>query len=440
MSRILKRPMFRRGGSTNTGIMSGLVDRRNYSTGMFGSMTEDQIRSNIDLLRGLQDQFAPLPKTRLPLGEVGLALASGAPLVDALGAGYKKFVSEDDKRRALAAKREQAAVSTVLGQALKEKKTPDSKFVRNTSDKIMFGIKPGETGFVTNAEILAARGVFTEVRDPKDTRTAVLKNADALEKLGVFKNPEDKAKYIQAASIKGGFKISFDDKGQPIITQGDVPDDKEATKLARQLKIDTFKMNNAANNLFKNLEGAKTGPVGSFVTALDSTSAQLKQAADAFGFSTTGKNKTFDDTGSGAIDNYIEKNFGSFVGNDAVQLGKIKSASINLAYLMARIDEPGGRFTDRDIALKMEELGIGANPERTIAIMKNAINLRNENAAFEYGELTGGKKLDFSNMNVFGTTKETESEPGSAVPEFKILSTGEVLIKKDGKFVPYEVQ
>ena len=107
---------------------------------------------------------------------------------------------------------------------------------------------------------------------------------------------------------------------------------------------------------------------------------------------------------------------------------------------MARIDEPGGRFTDRDIALKMEELGIGANPERTIAIMKNAINLRNENAAFEYGELTGGKKLDFSNMNVFGTTKETESEPGSAVPEFKILSTGEVLIKKDGKFVPYEVK
>ena len=115
MSRILKRPMFRRGGSTNTGIMSGLVDRRNYSTGMFGSMTEDQIRSNIDLLRGLQDQFAPLPKTRLPIGDVGLALVSGADPIEALGIGYKKFVSEDDKRRALAAKRDQAAVSTVLG-------------------------------------------------------------------------------------------------------------------------------------------------------------------------------------------------------------------------------------------------------------------------------------------------------------------------------------
>ena len=117
--------MFRRGGSTNTGIMSGLVDRRNYSTGMFGSMTEDEIRSNIDLLRGLQDQFAPLPKTRLPIGEVGLALASGAPVTEALLSGYRKFVSEDDKRRALAAKREQAAVSTVLGQALKKDKEKD---------------------------------------------------------------------------------------------------------------------------------------------------------------------------------------------------------------------------------------------------------------------------------------------------------------------------
>jgi hypothetical protein len=169
-------------------------------------------------------------------------------------------------------------------------------------------------------------------------------------------------------------------------------------------------MNNAANNLFKNLEGAKTGPVGAFVQALDSTGSQLKQVADSFGFKSTGPKelRTFDDTGSGAIDNYIEKNFGSFIGNDAVQLGKIKSASINLAYLMARIDEPGGRFTDRDIALKMEELGLGANPERTIAVMKNAIKLRNDNAAFEYRELTKGEELDFSKMNVFGKEEKKQ--------------------------------
>jgi len=123
MSITLKRPMFRRGGPANEGIMSGLTDRRNYSNGMFGNMSEDQIRSNIGMLMGLQDKFAPVAKTRLPLGEVGIALASGAPVVDALGAGYKKFVSDDDKRKALMDKRKQAAVSTVLGQAVKDKKT-----------------------------------------------------------------------------------------------------------------------------------------------------------------------------------------------------------------------------------------------------------------------------------------------------------------------------
>ena len=38
---------------------------------------------------------------------------------------------------------------------------------------------------------------------------------------------------------------------------------------------------------------------------------------------------------------------------------------------MARVDEPGGRFTDRDIALKMEEIGIGANPEKTAQILSD---------------------------------------------------------------------
>ena len=183
--------MFRRGGSTNTGIMSGLVDRKNYK---FGSMTEDQIRSNIDMLVGLQDQFAPLPKTRLPLGEVGLALASGAPLVDALGAGYKKFVSEDDKRRALAAKREQAAVSTVLGQAMKEKKTqtPTLKQVRNTSNQELYGVKPGETGFVTAAQILSAPGVFAPIDNRMaftfDTDTKVLSQVPISERDRILDN------------------------------------------------------------------------------------------------------------------------------------------------------------------------------------------------------------------------------------------------------------
>jgi len=313
--------------------------------------------------------------------------------------GYKKFVSEDDKRRALLDKRKQTAVSTVLSQALKKEKDTRTEVVKNA---IAQGLVPGTKEF---------NEYIRSVTVKSESQTAAIKNAIAQ---GLVPGTKEFNDYITAATIKGaGLQIKFDDKGRPIVTQGNVLEDKDTKTInsARDIKIGTFKMNNAANNLFKNLKGAKTGPVGAFVQALDSTGAQLKLAADSFGFKTTGENKTFDDTGSGVIDNYIEKNFGSFVGDDAVQLGKIKSASINLAYLMARIDEPGGRFTDRDIALKMEELGIGANPERTIAIMQNAIKLRNDNAAFEYQELTG-EPLDFSKMNIFEGGYTTTTKKG----------------------------
>jgi len=368
MPRILKRPMFSRGGSTNenNGIMDGLVDRKELNKGT-SPFTEERTSADVKAMMDAMNTYAPVNKGRLNLGKVGLNLAagkySGGDLISSLaGAGsdiYDDYTTKDDAYRAAIAKRKQAAVTSSLGQQLKEANTI-----------------------------------------PKDTRTSAVKNAMAL---GLIPGTEPFNKYVQAATVKGaGLNIDFNPDGTiKSIAEGNQGDTK-TINAARDLKIGTFKMNNAANNLFKNLEGAKTGPVGAFVQALDSTGAQLKQAANSFGFTTTGENKTFDDTGSGAIDNYIEKNFGSFVGNDAVQLGKIKSASINLAYLMARIDEPGGRFTDRDIALKMEELGIGANPQRTIAIMQNAIQLRNDNANYEYEELTG-KPLDFSKMNVFGS-------------------------------------
>ena len=373
MSRILKRPMFRRGGSTNTGIMSGLVDRKIYANGpkdpFAGSnINREALIGNRELLESILEQSTP--KTRLPIGEFGLILASGMTLTDALRVPYKRFTRADDAREAAI---KGGAAKLAISKALETPKVGTLKQVRNTSNQPLYGIAPGKTGFASASQILSAPGALT---------------------------PIDKSQ-----------KISVSPTGEVTITEGDLGDTK-TKNLARDLKVSTFKMNNAANNLFKNLKGAKTGPVGAFVTALDSTGAQLKMAANSFGFKTTGENRTFIDTGSGDIDNYIEKNFGSFVGNDAVQLGKIKSASINLAYLMARIDEPGGRFTDRDIALKMEELGIGANPERTIAIMQNAIKLRNDNAAFEYEELTGNP-LDFSKMNVFEggytSTKKTTS-------------------------------
>ena len=106
MSRTLKRPMFRRGGPANDGIMSGIVDREKKAEGDVGTRTEEIIKA--------MQKYAPIPKTRLPLGEVGIALASGIDPIEALGLGYSKFTKADDARQAALAKRRAGAVGIAI--------------------------------------------------------------------------------------------------------------------------------------------------------------------------------------------------------------------------------------------------------------------------------------------------------------------------------------
>ena len=116
MSRILKRPMFRRGGSTNDGIMTGIVDREKKAAGDLGPRTEE-------ILAAMQ-QYAPLEKTKFPLGQLGLNLASGQFAGDGLlqniiGSArgpYAQFVKADDARKAAQAKRKASAVATALSE------------------------------------------------------------------------------------------------------------------------------------------------------------------------------------------------------------------------------------------------------------------------------------------------------------------------------------
>ena len=353
--------MFRRGGSPNQGIMTGLVDRKGYD---IGGIDREKLEADTRTITDLLSEYAHIPKTRLPIGQFGLNIASGMPITEALRDPYKQFTTADDARRAVLAKRKQGALSTALAGQLKKPKTPTTKEVRNISDKPLFGIEPGGKGFVTDAQIVSAPGKLVK-------------------------------------PTAGGLDIQFNADGSiKSITEGGVSDTK-AAREASQVKIKAFQMNNAAQNLISNLNNAKTGPMGATIMALDSTGAQFKQLANSFGFKTTGANKTYDEQGD-AVDQYIEKHFGSTIGGDAEKFAKIKSVSINLAYLMARIDEPGGRFTDRDIALKMEEMGLGADPERTIKVLINSLQIRNSNAAFEYKELTGGKILDWSDIDVVG--------------------------------------
>ena len=72
MARILNRPMFKKGGSANEGIMHGLVDRKGYKTGTPGM---EDVRSYMNLVKSFAGP-APDPVPEL-LVSGGLNLMSG---------------------------------------------------------------------------------------------------------------------------------------------------------------------------------------------------------------------------------------------------------------------------------------------------------------------------------------------------------------------------
>jgi hypothetical protein len=145
MAKILKRPMFRRGGSTNDGIMTGLTDRKQLSEGTI-NLDPEIARTEAKQIQDIMDSLAPIRKTRLPLGEVGLALARGVDPLDALDAGYRDFIKRDDARQALLDKRKQAAVSTALGAQLKGRDAKLSAILRRAQEAFKLGATNPDTG------------------------------------------------------------------------------------------------------------------------------------------------------------------------------------------------------------------------------------------------------------------------------------------------------
>jgi hypothetical protein len=83
MSKILKRPMFRIGGSANEGIVSMVEPRRNYNV---GSPKEERITKSAEEYARLLEKFAgPGPSTYSDLGD--LLISGGLNLMSGRGAG-----------------------------------------------------------------------------------------------------------------------------------------------------------------------------------------------------------------------------------------------------------------------------------------------------------------------------------------------------------------
>jgi len=122
MSRTLKRPMFRRGGSTNDGIMSGLTDRTKHADNPFVTGIGKRTDVLAPEFETILDKYTP--KTRLPLGAVGAALVQGTPIKQAITSGYTDFTKRDDAREAAV---RTGAAKLALGQAMKEAQPSDKR-------------------------------------------------------------------------------------------------------------------------------------------------------------------------------------------------------------------------------------------------------------------------------------------------------------------------
>ena len=112
--------MFRTGGSTNEGIMHGLVDRKGYDTGSKAEEYADKYYSMLS-------KYKP-PAPKLPLGQVGLNLVSGEYAGDGLLANiarsakgpYEGWTQADDARRNLDYQARMSAAKMGISRAEQE--------------------------------------------------------------------------------------------------------------------------------------------------------------------------------------------------------------------------------------------------------------------------------------------------------------------------------
>ena len=151
MSRILKRPMFRRGGSSNEGIMTGLVHRKGYQEDGFVKKAEELTPELVALL----EKYTP--KTPFPTSPIAAGLLRGEGFRESLIKPYLDYTKRDDAREAGI---KGGAAKLAIGQALKVPKATTTKAVRNISNETLFGIPPGGEGLISNAQALSVPGKF----------------------------------------------------------------------------------------------------------------------------------------------------------------------------------------------------------------------------------------------------------------------------------------
>ena len=203
MSRILKRPMFRKGGEVMEGIMTGIKPRQNYNLG-------ERVAEYQGVLRGAMGQPVgadPLARFLIETGQGlvgGVGADRGSKLAEILGATEKPtqnlFAALDKKAAQDKQINLQGAILGIKGQQAIEKAKAEGKFQKEFS--------PTRQEFELVKEFTKdTKGFRKDIKQlfPRQMARFIAKDSKNLDTIEVFKG---KNKQIFPHSVSGN-KVSF---------------------------------------------------------------------------------------------------------------------------------------------------------------------------------------------------------------------------------------
>ena len=435
MNRVLRRPMFKMGGSAGTGITTGLdKPRQQYNEAGFvkpnmldvsgplrsspsanvtpaNTTTSEVFSPGAELLKAFENRNTRPDLSRF-LIDFGLNLASASPrggiistAAEAAKGPAKNLFEQKAADDAFGRKLKLAATQMNIDKKLKEEfaekefgrdlakilAKPEKvslKQVRNTSNQILFGIEPGKTGFVTPEQILSAKGVFA----PIDNRMSFTYDP----KTGTL----TQLPLSEVERIEGNKET--------------------ATAIGTQYNILTA----LTKDMQERLPGTTTGFTGNFFQFLEGAADQFRQLGSSYGIA-NGLTEDFDES---KIDAYLEsKGVTKLASNFATMKGSV----INLGYALAKIAEPDNpRLSEGDIIRQLNRINFGSSRK----VFKDSLDqILKEEGIRANAEIKGLKLKPEDFIGVKKTDSTTETDE-SGMDEFKFID-GVLHKKVNGKFI-----
>ena len=175
------------------------------------------------------------------------------------------------------------------------------------------------------------------------------------------------------------------------------------------------------DRMISQIHETPTGAVGVVFGVMEGVSDQFSQASEALGFNN--ESLDFDPSNSQELDAYLEN---KGITRGAANFAVMKGAVINLAYMLAKIKEPGNpRLSEGDIIRQMNRISFGASRDVFAAGLNEIFEQERIGAI---GQIRGyGLNPD----DYFKTGTDTDTDTGTGTGTVTVVDTDPADIRVD---------